>query len=300
MKNLILFTVLSVGMTLSLGLEASESSFEIKPFVTSESTNAEIESGLLQLYKGKISDFELEKQIEKSNNFQSLIYNTLNEKIKANKMSNVKITEKRLTGNFVKETTVEIPSLIVREGNHASNKIIARIYETTTQRSFCEYKYPTTIMLHHILNEVEIIEDVAKFQASGVIAQPAIVVVIHMPHYGLRRQGNEEFLNSDLAAFRKNMAQLILDVHVLKNYLETRKNIDTENFSLTGISLGAVMGLTVAGFDQSFNRYGFLVGGVDMANILMNRVRTRPTSEVAEALKNTRQDESFLRDELAA
>lgn len=303
MKNLNLFSTLSIVLALSfttISTLAAESSFELKAFPTPESQNSDIESGLRLLYKNKISESELNLQIEKSREFQSLVYNTLNSQIAKNKRLNVKTSEKRLSGNFVKETTVEIPSLIERSGHHASNKIIARIYEPANKPAFCDYKYPTTIMLHHILNEVELIEDVAKIQSSGLLGQPAIVVVIHMPHYGLRRQGNEEFLTSDLAAFRKNMAQLILDVHVLKNYLETRKNVDETNFSLSGISLGAVMGLTVAAFDQSFNRYGFLVGGVDMANILMNRVRTRPNSEVAEALKGSRTEEPYLRDELAA
>lgn len=303
MKNSILFTTVSISLTLilsSISTFAAESSFELKAFVTPESQSSDIEAGLRALYKDKISENELKNQLDKSSAFQSLIYNTLNSQIAKNKMLPVKTTEKRLSGNFVKETTVEIPSLIQRQGNHASNKIVARIYEVSNQRAFCDYKYPTTIMLHHILNEVELIEDVAKVQSSGLLGQPAIVVVIHMPHYGQRRQGNEEFLTSDLAAFRKNMAQLILDVHVLKNYLESRKNIDPTNLSLSGISLGAVMGLTVGAFDQSFSRYGFLVGGVDMANILMNRVRTRPSSEVAEALKGTRAEEPYLRDELAA
>ena len=120
-----------------------------------------------------------------------------------------------------------------------------------------------------------------------------------MPHYGLRRQGNEQFLTSNMVDFRKNVLQLILDAHMLRNYMETRENVDTKNISLSGISLGSVLGLTVGAFDQGFTKYGFLVGGVDMANILMNRVRSSPDSEVAVALKDLNPDEASLRKELA-
>jgi hypothetical protein len=273
--------------------------FELKAFPTKSSSVAEIKAGLLDLYK-KIPDKKLESQIAKASEFQSLVYDTLDQKILTNKILTADVQEKILTGNFVKETTIRFPSLIQRPGHHASNMVVARIYEPSITRKSCDYKFPTTIMLHHILNEVDMIEDVAKVMSAGVLSQAGIVVVIHMPHYGERRQGNEEFLNSDLASFRKNMAQLILDVHSLRNFLETRKNVNSENISLSGISLGAVMGITVGAFDQGFARFGNLVGGVDMANILMNRVRTRADSEVAVALKDTALTEPALRDELAA
>ncbi|MDD5210719.1 MAG: hypothetical protein PHV36_15135 [Elusimicrobiales bacterium] len=278
----------------------TEFRFEIKPLPTGPSSRAEIEQGLLDLYKNDIPSELLAKEIKKSGDFQDQVYSTLNAQISQNKNWPVTVTERRLTGNFVKETTVRFPSLIQRPGGHASNMVVARIYEPATQNEYCSYRYPTTIMLHHILNEVGMIEDVAKVMSAGVLAKPAIVVVIHMPHYGERRQGSEEFLNSNMEDFRKNMAQLVLDVHLLRNYLETRGNVDTTRLSLSGISLGSVMGLTVGAFDQGFTGYGYLVGGVDMANILMNRVHTRPDSEVAVALRNMKPEENSLRNELAA
>lgn len=91
-----------------------------------------------------------------------------------------------------------------------------KIYEPSVQKRFCDYKYPASILLHHILNEVPMIEDLSKVMSSGVLEKPAIMIVLQMPHYADRKNGAEEFLNSDLQSFRLNMAQLILDVHVLK------------------------------------------------------------------------------------
>lgn len=281
---------------------AKTETFRMKPFVTQPSTQAQILEGLNQLYKNKLTADVEQKTLATSVNFQSSIYDILNSAIAKNPLVNVEISEKIFKGNFVKETTVKFPSLIQRADGHPANTMIARIYEQAVQDKDCDYKYPATIMLHHILNEVEKIEEAATYISAGVLNKPSIVVVIQMPHYGQRRlaDGSENFLNSDLASFRKNMAQLILDVHLLKNYIETRPNIDTSHISLSGFSLGAVMGLTVGAFDQSFNSYGFLMGGADMANILMNRVRTNKDSEVALALNKNVQDEELIRSELAA
>ncbi|MDO8803408.1 MAG: hypothetical protein Q7R35_03160 [Elusimicrobiota bacterium] len=278
----------------------SKTVFEIKPFTTAPSSSEEVKKGLKDLYKGGIEGGALDRQAQKSLDFQDRVYTALNAQLALDKNWPVTVSEKRLAGNFVRETTVRFPSLVQRPGGHASNMVVARIYEPAVKRPYCDYKYPATIILHHILNEVELIEDLGKILSAGVLGQPAVFVVIQMPHYSERRQGGEEFLNSDLNNFRGNMAQLILDVHLLKNYLETRDNISSKKLSLSGLSLGSVMGLTVGAFDQGFNGYGFLVGGVDLANIIMNRSRNRPDSEIAVALRDLNPDEGFLRDELAA
>lgn len=296
------FALITLSLLLPIQGFAKTETFKIKPFLTAESTQQEIRDGLQLLFKQGLSAEELNSKVIDSLNFQSSLYGTLNKALAENPEVKVDISEKRLKGNFVKETTIKFPSLIQRQGDHPANTMIARIYEQSIQDKYCEYKYPTTIMLHHILNEVEKIEQAGSFIAAGVLNRPSIVVVIQMPHYGERRlaDGSENFLNSDLASFRKNMGQLILDVHLLKNYLETRSNVDSKHISLTGFSLGAVMGLTIGAFDQSFNSYGFLMGGSDMANILMNRVRTNSDSEVAMLLKDSAKDENIIRSEIAA
>lgn len=273
--------------------------FEVKPFPTSKSTSEQIKGGLLSLYKNNISETDLNQQISLAQDFQNSVYETLDQQIAANKMMKAKVKSGYAFGFTVRETVVTFSSLVQRPNDHAANRVIAKIYEPNVQRPFCEYKHPTAIFLHHIKNELEMIEDLGKVMASGLLHQSGIIVVLHMPHYGERRQGDEEFLNSDLQAFRNNMKQLILDVHVLRNFLETRKNINTEKLALTGISLGAVMGLTVGAFDQGFTGYGHLVGGVDVTNILYNRAANRPDSEVAKAMKDVKLDESYIRSQLA-
>jgi predicted peptidase len=300
MKKLNLFSSLFLlSFTLSPAVFAKTLSFELKPLPTERSNAVEIKQGLKDLFGDQASEKLISEEVQNSDEFQNLVYETLSQQIQNKKMISVEVNEKFILGNIVKETTIHFPSLIQRPHDHASNQVVARIYEPTVSKPFCDYKYPTSIFLHHILNEVGIIEDLSKGMASGILHQPGIIVVIHMPHYGDRRQGNEEFLTSDLKEFRKNMAQLILDVHMLRNYIETRENVDTQKISLSGISLGAVMGLTVGAFDQGFASYANLVGGTDMAQILFNRATKNPDSEVAIALKNINLNEDSVREELA-
>ncbi|MBC7740736.1 MAG: hypothetical protein H7061_00965 [Bdellovibrionaceae bacterium] len=273
--------------------------FELKPLATNPSTPDEVEEGLKLLYKNNVTPEVLAELKQQSLQFQSKVYNTIQRQIELNKNISVSTTEKFLAGNFVKETVVRFASLIRRNEPHASDDVVAKIYEPATQRRFCEYQYPTSIILHHILNEVGVVEDIAKVMASGVLGQPAIVVVLHMPHYGLRRQGTEEFLTTDTNQFKQNILQLILDVHALKNYLDTRKNIDAKKISLAGVSLGSVLGFTVGAFDQSFSGFGSLMGGADMAQILINRATTNPKSEVGVILQKVNPTEENLRKALA-
>lgn len=300
-KNLKLLVIcLIVNLTASFAFaDEKVEYFQVKPFLTGPSEEANLEIGLKNLYRTNSQRLNLEKQLKKTKEFQNFVYETLNKKILQNPAIKIKVEEKRLTGNFVKETKVTFESLIQRPGSHAANQVIAKIYEPAVIPRFCDYKFPATIILHHILNEVDKIEDLAKLMSSGVISKSSVIAVIQMPHYSERRNGEENFLNSDLEAFKLNMAQLILDVHLLKNYLDSRENINPKEISLSGISLGSVMGLTVGAFDQSFNSYGFLVGGTDFSNILMNRARTQPDSEVAIALANIDKDEDKMRDTLA-
>lgn len=302
-----LFAPLSLALGLTLTLSASFATaknrtldFELKPLPTAQSSEDQIRQGLMQLYRGDIDDTRLTQTISKAEEFQSFIYDSIENQIQTNKFIHAETSERYLTGRFVKETTVRFPSLIQREGDHPANTVVARIYEPTGRPSGCDYQYPTSIFLHHILNQVPQIETAAKVMSAGVLNQSAIMVVLHMPHYGERRLEGDEFLTNDLGTFKRNVAQLVLDVHVLRNLLETRDKVNPNKISLTGISLGSVMGITVGAFDQGFESYGNLVGGGDMANILFNRASTRPDSEVAVALQGLDLDENSMRDELAA
>ena len=217
-----------------------------------------------------------------------------------NGIISVTYDKKRLKGNFVTETTIKFPSLFQREGQHKSNTVVAKVYESTTEGKHCDYKYPASIFLHHIRNELDMIEDAGAIMASGVLQQAGTIAVLHMPHYGDRKEDGEDFLNKDYSKFRQNFAQLILDAHVLRVALAEMPKVDSQNISLSGISLGAVLGLTVSAFDQGFSRYAKLVGGGNLSNILANRAQNRPESEVALALKGSVIEEAAIRSEIAA
>lgn len=293
------FITLLVSLQLLAGNFAG--SFEIKPFTAPPSAPVEIEAGLKQLYQGQIEEAQLSELSQKSQDFQSFIFDTLTNRIQTDKDMKYTTEESVMLGNFVKETTVRFDSLFRRNQPHASNEVVAKIYEPAIQKKFCSYQYPTTVLLHHISNDApSVMENVAKGIASGVLGRPAIVVVLHLPHYGLRKQGDEDFLTADAVKFKENIVQFVLDLHLLKNYLETRNNINQQKISLSGLSLGAVLGLVAGAFEQSFTSYGNFMGGTDMASILMNRARHSPESESGVIFKKAQVDEPQLREAIAA
>jgi len=271
----------------------------IQPLSTALSTAEQIQSGLslLKLDKNETS-------LEQSMQFQSLIYQKLNEFIQSeNGTLKYHVTEKKVgipVLGEVRELTVRFKSLIQREGNDPSNTVVARIYIPYNYQRYCEYKFPTSIFLHHILNEVEVIEKASQLMTAGLLNSHAIFAVIHMPYYGERTSPTKQFLTADLNEFKLNLAQLTLDTHMLKNILESLPEVDTTRLTLSGISLGSVLGLTVGAIDQSFSGYSFVVGGGDISSILLNRAKNRDDSEVAIALKGLTMSEAEVRQTLAA
>lgn len=271
-----------------------------KPFSTKTSSVVQIQSGLSLL-----NQHQNEKSIQQSVNFQNLIYQKLNNFIQTTGGKiQYTVTEKkagiRLIGE-VRELTINFKSLIQRQGNDPSNTVVAKIYIPLNYYRHCDYKFPTSIFLHHILNEVELIEKASQLMSAGLLNSHAIFAVIHMPYYGERTSPTKQFLSADLEEFKLNLAQLTLDTHLLKNILESLPEVDNNRITLSGISLGAILGMTVGGIDQSFSGgYSFVVGGGDISSILLNRAKNRPDSEVAIALKGITLSDSEVRQTLAA
>jgi hypothetical protein len=276
---------------------------KLKPLMTPPSQSTEIKSGL-----EKLSLSENAHALQLSEDFQKFVYSQLDSKINENNGQwPYSVEEKRLTlvGGLsqLRELTIRFKSLVQREGNDSSNTVVVRLYIPIKFTRYCDYKFPVSIFLHHILNEVEIIEKASQLMATGLFNEHAAFAVIHMPYYGERtdKSGtNKQFLTPNLHEFQKNMAQLILDTHVLKNILENMNDFDSSRINLSGISLGGVLGLTVGAFDQSYNSYSFIVGGGNLADILINRAKNRNDSEVAIAMKDLKDSEESLRIKLSA
>lgn len=275
-----------------------EARFPIQLPAKAVSTSQEIQLGLEGL-KLKNSSFALSQSLD----IQNKIYAALESAHKNTPQYPYQLTEKMvqvpLVGD-VRELTVKFKSLIQRDNNDPSNIMTAKIYIHKNYNRNCDYKYPTNILLHHILNEVEKVEEAGMYLASGLLNNPGIFVVPHFPYYGDRTSQTKQFLTADLNEFQKNMIQLTLDIYLLKNLVETLPEVDTERISLAGLSLGGVVGYFVGAFDQSYAGYSFLNGGGDMASILLNRVQNRKDSEVALALKDLTASDDEFRSALAA
>jgi hypothetical protein len=278
--------------------------YTLKSFESPKSEEVQITSGLNYLKLNTTDNILLAE----ANEFQQKTYSILDSAIiKNNGVMSYTVSEKKVSPlgplTSLRELTIKFNSLIQRENNDPSNVVTVKLYIPEKYQRFCDYKFPTTIFLHHILNEVHVIEKASQLMASGLLNAHAAFAVIHMPYYGDRTDHSEQkkqFLTPNLDDFKTNVSQLILDTRMLKNILETLPDLDPNRMNLSGISLGGVLGLTVGAFDQSYNSYSFVVGGANFADILLNRAKTRPDSEVALALKGLSADENTVKQKLSA
>ena len=225
-KNI--FLVLLVNLSLSFSIYAEEKIAKYSP-LTPETSNAQdiqdglshlIQLNLLQQDRSSSSQFH-STAIKQAEEFQNFLNKKIQTALAENNGSfSYESTEKQISipvVGLIREITVRYKSLIQRDGNDPSNTVVARIYIPYNYKK-CDYKDPTTIFLHHILNEVPKIEQAAQFMSAGTLNAPLIMAILHMPYYGDRTSPMKQFLSSDLSEFKFNMAQLILDTHMLKNF----------------------------------------------------------------------------------
>jgi dienelactone hydrolase len=128
---------------------------------------------------------------------------------------------------------------------------------------------PAAVLLHWLGGNFETLEIVGLRMAESGIA----TLMLYMPGYGPRRpkEGPREKLTTkDMDAMIATLRQAVLDVRRAGDWLAGRPDVEPSRVGLVGISLGAVVGSLTAGVDDHFGRSVFLIGGGDLAAIVMN------------------------------
>lgn len=144
-----------------------------------------------------------------------------------------------------------------------------------------EEQMPAVIVLHWKGGAIDLTDLIGdRIARSGMAA-----LMLYLPHYGPRHTpgGGERarFDSADLDASLANYRQAVLDIRRGADWLAARPDVDGDRISLYGISLGSIVGSLVAGVDPRFEHCVFLVGGGDVAGIVMNP--SRETRRVREA-----------------
>lgn len=281
------------------------STFPLLPLNTPLSSLSEIQDGINLLYKDKpqLSREQIRRISEDAYNYQKEIRERI--ELARQQYPNgypVNITTKLEFLGILARWQITMPSLIQRTPDHAANTIAATFYKPTITYP-CDFAFPSSILLHHILDEVDKIETVGKaLAARESVHNGSASLVLHFPFYGYRKAPDQSFLSSDFQALRLNLMQLTLDVYLALSWLHAQPDMDKQRISMAGFSLGSVLGWSILPHLSEIIPAGYasLVGGGDIAKIFVNRMKSKSNSEVEVALKDTDRDESALRLNVAA
>jgi dienelactone hydrolase len=128
---------------------------------------------------------------------------------------------------------------------------------------------PAAVLLHWLGGNFDTLEIVGLRMAENGIA----TLMLYMPGYGPRRpkEGPKEKLGTkDMDAMIATLRQAVLDVRRAGDWLAARPDVEPSRVGLVGISLGSIVGSLAAGVDDHFGRSVFIIGGGDLAAIVMN------------------------------
>ena len=128
---------------------------------------------------------------------------------------------------------------------------------------------PAAVLLHWLGGNFDALEIVGLRMAESGIA----TLMLYMPGYGPRRPKDgpkDKLATKDMDAMIATLRQAVLDVRRAGDWLASRPDVEPSRVGLVGISLGAVVGSLTAGIDDRFGRSVFLIGGGDLAAIVMH------------------------------
>jgi len=128
---------------------------------------------------------------------------------------------------------------------------------------------PAAVLLHWLGGNFDALEIVGLRMAENGIS----TLMLYMPGYGPRRpkEGPREKLGTkDMDAMIATLRQAVLDVRRAGDWLAARPDVEASRVGLVGISLGSIVGSLTAGVDDHFGRSVFLIGGGDLAAIVMH------------------------------
>ena len=154
----------------------------------------------------------------------------------------------------------------VRTPHEENNTVWARLWQPKGP----ERRRPAVVLLHWLGGSFQAFELVGHALAErGIVA-----LMMYMPYYGPRQPKDQDrkslFLESDLDGMAATLRQAVLDVRRAGDWLASREDVEPSRVGIVGVSLGAIVGSLAAGVDDRFGRSVFVIGGGDLAGIIMH------------------------------
>lgn len=217
--------------------------------------------------------------------------------------------ERRRHGNGWTVYRLTFPSP-VRTPVEANNTIVAD-YFVPVARGPASVARPAVVCLHILNGNFELEEMVCAMLASRGIA----AILPKLPYYG-ERAGAEgrRLLQQRPELLPEALRQGLLDVRRTIDVLQSRPEVDRRCVGVVGISMGGILGATVAGEDARVARAALILAGGDLETIIGHARETcglraalaqLPEAPRAEALETLRRLDPLmaapkLRDRAAA
>lgn len=156
---------------------------------------------------------------------------------------------------------------------------------------------PVAILLHFwgaTDNELE--RDLAAELATRGVASVIMPLPYHLGRTPEGFRSGELAIQPDPEALKLTMRQSVSDIRRTVDWIQTRPEFDGQNIGVTGVSLGAIVSSLAFAIEPRIKAASFLLGGADLAHILMHSSRTVSQRGV---LESKGWNEESLRDSLS-
>ncbi len=214
--------------------------------------------GLQALYNNTLTESQIQEKIVK----------TLETKAKYNQLvagfDPSKVTWKTGGGGAFQEFQFASPIQI--EGSK-SNTVYGYLYTPNVSYD-CNVKFPGTLLVHHVDDDISAQRKMALLAAQQ---SKGIIMIIYLPEYGPRKTGNDSKaspFNGNLDDFKRGIFQSLVDLRVSYQVLKRVPKVDTNQMQIGGLSLGAALTATMAGYDPVFKYHLIGLGGGDYGAIM--------------------------------
>jgi dienelactone hydrolase len=129
--------------------------------------------------------------------------------------------------------------------------------------------FPAFVVLHWLAGNFGALETFCLRLAEHDVA----ALMVWMPFYGERREGERRMMERDIESTVKNCLQASGDARRAGHWLHARPEVDRARVGILGVSLGSFVAAGSAGLDDQFRLVVPIIGGGDMAQVLMHDSR---------------------------
>jgi acetyl esterase/lipase len=194
------------------------------------------------------------------------------------------------TDNY-REYTSEFPSVVQSE--YPVNDVVpVRSFVPKSAKG----PAPVVLVLHYWgAKDLKVERALADQLASRGIGAVIMTLPYHLGRTPSGARSGELAIRPDPVKMRATMIQATLDAKRAIDFIMTRPEFDSSKMGITGTSLGALVSALVYGTDSRLNHAAFILGGVDLAQIVWS---SSLLVEVRDGLRRKGYTETRLRNEL--